>query len=169
MKHLSRKTHLVGNICLLLVVGMLTPSLVLAREIQERPGSLTLGAGPEVSPVYPGSDELQVSPFPYIEAEYTISSLALFIAGDEAGLKAHTPAFPGSNVSLGVKKGQSRNREDEAVQDILAGTADLENLVQGFAKLTWLSPVGQWSSAAYWLPTNAEYDAPASLTTHIMA
>lgn len=159
-KYTSQTHYIVQKVCLLMVVAMFTPSLVLAQKSQERPWSLTLGAGAEVRPVYSGSDELNVSPFPYIEAEYTTTYLDLFIAGDEASLKVHPPALPGSNITLGVKKGQSRDRDDEAVDDILAGTANLENIVQGFAKMTWLSSVGQWSSTVYWLPTSAEYDAP---------
>ena len=135
----------------MMFVGMFTPSLVSAQENQERHWSLALGAGAAMNPVYTGSDELNVLPFPYIAAEYKMTYLDLFIAGDEAGLKLNTPALPGSNVSFGVKLGQSRDHDDEAVKDILEGTAKLENIVQGFAKLTWLSPVGQWSSSVNWL------------------
>jgi outer membrane scaffolding protein for murein synthesis (MipA/OmpV family) len=145
---------------MMMIVGMLTPSLVFAQDNQERHWSLTLGAGAAMSPVYSGSDEFNVFPLPYIGAEYKMTYLDLFIAGDEAGLRLKTAALPGSNVSFGVKLGQNRDHDDEAVEDILAGTAKLENIVQGFAKLTWLSSVGQWSSSVNWLPTNAEYDEP---------
>ncbi len=161
MKHMSQRNNIVRKICMMMMfVGIFTTSLVFAQENQERHWSLTLGAGAAMNPVYSGSDELNVLPFPYIDAEYNMTYLDLFIAGDEAGLKLKTPALPGSNFSFGVKMGQSRDYEDEAVKDILEGTAKLENSVQGFAKLTWVSPVGQWSSSVNWLPTSAEYDEP---------
>jgi len=159
-KYMSQGKHIVRKICMMMFIGMLMPSLGFARDNQERPWSLTLGAGAQMNSVYSGSDELNVHPFPYIAAEYKMTYLDLFIAGNEAGLKLKTPAIPGSNVSFGVKVGQSRDHDEEAVKDILTGTAELENSVQRFAKLTWLSPVGQWSSSVYWLPTNAEYDEP---------
>jgi outer membrane scaffolding protein for murein synthesis (MipA/OmpV family) len=60
---------------MMMFVGMLTPSLVFAQENQERPWSLELGAGAAMNPVYSGSDELNVLPFPYIAAEYKIPIL----------------------------------------------------------------------------------------------
>ncbi len=145
-------------VCCVVLVVCLLGSTAFAQEEEERNWKFGLGGGVMLNPIYPGSNELAPMPFPFLDAEYQTTYLDVFAFGDEAGIRLKTAALEGSNLTFGVKLGQARDNENEAVESLLEGTPAIENLVQGFGRLTYLSPVGLLTATVSWLPISADYD-----------
>ena len=142
---------------------------IIPAEAQEeeaaRRWTLELGGLIAMKPIYSGSNELALAPYPFINAEYRTTYATPYAFGDEAGVKFHLPQperpylhYGYSYLVVGVKAGHSRDNENEAVESLLEGTPSIENSVQFFTGLTVQTRIGEFSSRLTLLPVDVNYD-----------
>jgi outer membrane scaffolding protein for murein synthesis (MipA/OmpV family) len=118
-----------------------------------------LGAGTRYMPVYSGSDEMKVMPFPLFNIEYNSEYVSVFLgAFDGLGIRLKDQLDARYSLAVGVNMGDERDNDADHVEDVLEGTATLENPVKLFATLEVMTPIGQLSSSLEYLPIDAKYD-----------
>jgi outer membrane scaffolding protein for murein synthesis (MipA/OmpV family) len=139
----------------MICVLLLGASAGFAQETA-RNWSLELGAGAGYMPVYSGSDDMKVMPFPFINAEYNVGYAGVFLNMAD-GLGVHLQDTQ-CRLAVGVNMGDERDNEEDHVEDVLTGTATLKSPVKLVAALEMMTPIGQLSSSLEYAPIDAKYD-----------
>jgi outer membrane scaffolding protein for murein synthesis (MipA/OmpV family) len=140
------------------LVGMPTSGFAddMAEDGDERNWELMIGAGGMLSPLYPGSDEMELTPFPAIIASYDSPLFRLFIEFNELGVETTFGSFLQVSLSAGAGLGDFERDNDD---DMLEGSPSIENRVRFFGQLSLTIPesVGIGARASYF-PLSSSYD-----------
>jgi outer membrane scaffolding protein for murein synthesis (MipA/OmpV family) len=141
-------------------VGVPGGSLVFAQSPDVYQWELALGAGAGSVPVYFGSEEIDIRPFPYVDFLYKIPRFEVFVNNEDgAGVTLRGNTTPLFSLSFGVNLGESRNTNDENGEDLmlLRGTPEVKNDYQLFGLVELPLMSGNLFTKISFLPIENRY------------
>lgn len=132
-----------------------------AQMVPEPGFELSLGAGLGGNPLYVGSDEIEIQPFPYIDFRYETPNLNFFVNNKHgAGLTITGNAHAPFSVSVGIHVGESRNTDEDDGEDLrlLRGTPEVESDYRLFAMIETPVPDGRLFAKFSYSPIETHYE-----------
>ncbi len=156
-----QKTGLLMGIALVSVLIVLSNFPVSAQQLRNAQWELAIGVGVGGKPMYVGSDEIDIRPFPYVDFRYKIPRIEFFINNENgAGVNLKSDKISAFTVSFGINSGESRNTDEDDGDDLILleetqeVTCDYQ--VFGLIEMSLLS--GALFSKVSFLPIETDYE-----------
>lgn len=164
-----RRQHIVcvctGAVCLIL--GIVMTGLPVPAQMAPEPGfELSIGAGLGGKPVYVGADDVEITPFPYIDVRYETPNLDFFVNNEHgAGIALQANSRAPFLVSLGIHLGESRNTDEDDGEDLnlLRDTPEVESDYRLFGMIETPVPDGRLFAKVSYSSLEAHYKESALL------